>query len=107
MAKKIESFEVPLSYSAYLILLSLRDPSHGYEIMKYVEEATKGLFSIGPATMYRTISEFLDADLIELVSEENKKKIYRLTTKGQELVIQQNEFLALLGQIAEDRRSPK
>lgn len=103
MANKTESFTIPLNYSAYLILLSLREPSHGYEIMKYVEEATNGTLSIGPATMYRTISDFLDADLIELVSEESKKKIYQLTPSGQQILKQQNEFLSLLYQISQDR----
>ena len=71
MSKSEHLLNSRMNYPAFLILLSLRNKSHGYEIMKYVNEATKGFVSIGPATMYRTIADFLNKDYIKLVSEKD------------------------------------
>ncbi|MBO0477644.1 PadR family transcriptional regulator [Vagococcus sp. DIV0080] len=90
----------PMNYSAFLILLSLRTKSHGYEIMKYVNNATKGLITIGPATMYRTIADFLNKDYIELVSDQESKKEYIITEKGSQLLKEQIAFIQLINQLA-------
>lgn len=103
MKKQKETLEVPISYAAFLILLCLQRPSHGYEIMKYVEKVTKGIVTIGPATMYRSISDFLANDYIQLVSSEGTKKQYQLTEKGIILLEDQKKFLDLLHSISKER----
>lgn len=94
----------PMSYSAFLILLSLQQKSHGYEIMKYVNEATENMLTIGPATMYRTIADFLKNDYIELVSEDDSKKEYLITKKGQQILKEQLDFSILLNNLAHERK---
>lgn len=76
-----------LTDSNYYILLTLVEPIHGYGIMQKVQELSQGQFIIGPASLYTIIKKLLSADLIELItSEDERKKIYILTTKGKELL---------------------
>jgi len=75
-----------LTDTSYYILLSLVDANHGYMIMKTIEEMTNNQFSIGSASMYTTIKKLLNAELITLCDEVNKKKIYLATEKGIELL---------------------
>ena len=60
---------IPLSYANFLILLVLRQPSHGYEIMKKIAEKTHDVVTIGPATMYRALSFFLDNGYIVISND--------------------------------------
>ncbi|URZ86550.1 PadR family transcriptional regulator [Floricoccus penangensis] len=101
MTKK-DNINIPLNYSSYLIMLCLRHQSHGYEIMKYVEEATNGLITIGPATMYRTISDLEKNGYIYLASEVGTRKEYALTEKGWKLVEEQANFMEMLHNIAKN-----
>ena len=91
---------IPLSYANFLILLVLRQRSHGYEIMKKIAAETNNVVTIGPATMYRALSFFLDNNYIVLLSEDEHKKQYQLTTRGQELLQKQITFINLLHEAA-------
>ncbi|GAA0179966.1 PadR family transcriptional regulator [Clostridium sediminicola] len=76
-----------LTDSTYYILLTLVEPIHGYGIMQKVQELSQGQFIIGPASLYTIIKKLLNADLIKLVvSEDVRKKIYTLTSKGKEIL---------------------
>ena len=76
-----------LTDSFYYILITLLEPRHGYLIMKFIEEISGGEFVMGPATLYTIIKKLLKAELIELHSEIDRKKIYLITEKGKELLI--------------------
>lgn len=95
---------IPLSYANFLILWVLQTPSHGYEIMKDISIKTKDTISIGPATMYRSLSYYLEHDYIELVSENENKKKYQLTSKGNKLLKKQLNFLKLINSITTEER---
>lgn len=73
---------LPMTETAYCILLSLKDARHGYGIMQFVEETTKGRIKIGPGTMYGTLSKLENEQLIVQEREEDRKKIYKLSEKG-------------------------
>lgn len=73
---------LPMTETAYCILLSLKDARHGYGIMQFVEETTKGRIKIGPGTMYGTLSKLENEQLIVQEREEDRKKIYKLSAKG-------------------------
>ena len=96
MPKKPTDLTIPLSYPAYLILHSLQQPAHGYQMMQYIEQATAGQITIGPATMYRTIADFLEREYIQLVSEEGARKQYVLAKRGEVLLNKQDQFIHLL-----------
>lgn len=73
---------LPMTESAYYILLSLHEPRHGYAIMQHVEEITEGRIRIGPGTIYGTLSKLEKEELIMQKAETDRKKIYSLSEKG-------------------------
>ena len=73
-----------ISQSLYYFLLVLNEPLHGYQIMQEIHKASKGSLSMGPGTCYGLISRCLDEKLIVLVSEEKRKKIYQISSKGKQ-----------------------
>jgi len=85
MNKKLASW-IPLSETAYYILLSLNIPRHGYGIIKYVEELTKGRIVLGSGTIYTTLGKMKKANLIIVFQDKKRKTVYDLTTLGRELL---------------------
>lgn len=77
---------LPMTESAYYILLSLNEPRHGYGIMQHVEEITEGRIKIGPGTIYGTLSKLEKEELILQKQETDRKKIYRLSEKGKKVL---------------------
>ena len=73
---------LPMTETAYYILLCLNKSRHGYGIMQYVQEITNGRIKIGPSTIYGTLSKLEKEDLIIPEAEEDRRKIYRLSYKG-------------------------
>jgi len=67
---------------AYLVLLTLTAPCHGYLIMQKIEEMTRGAAHIGPASLYTTLKKLDGAGFIRLLSEDDAKKIYGITEAG-------------------------
>lgn len=76
-----------LTDTMYYILLNLMEPSHGYMIMQNVEDLTHGAFVIGAGSLYTTLKKLLDAELIQMIKEqEGNKKTYVITDKGLRMV---------------------
>ena len=84
---------IPMSETAYYILLSLIQERHGYAIMQYVSEITKERINLGPGTLYGTLSKLEQAKLVEMTSEENKRKYYKITNDGTLLLQEEVERL--------------
>jgi DNA-binding PadR family transcriptional regulator len=85
---RIERFS-PLTEATYYILLSLFQPLHGYGIMKKVESMSEGRVKLAAGTLYGALNKLSQNKLIESVGEdaENpKRKLYRITADGQELL---------------------
>ena len=87
---------LPMTETAYYILLSLNEAKHGYGIMQHVEALTKGRITIGAGTMYGTLSKLEKENLIIHEKEVDRKKIYKLSTKGQKVLILELERLEKL-----------
>ncbi len=88
MDKKILKFS-PLTESTYYILLSLKEPIHGYGVIKKVEALTVGRLRLAPGTLYGAISTLLENKLIVLFSVDKQskgKKMYEITTLGKKLL---------------------
>ncbi len=83
---KLRNKYIPMSESAYYILLSLVLPRHGYGIKLYVQKLTGGRLDIGAGTMYSTLSRMEKDKLIIPVKEENRRKIYQISETGKELL---------------------
>lgn len=86
MTNKIEKHYLPMSETAYYILLALLEPRHGYGIIQYVEDITKGRLKIGAGTIYGTLSKFEKDGIIELHGEGDRRKIFAITEIGRALL---------------------
>lgn len=88
---------LPLSESTYYILLALVEPMHGYGVMQKVEILSEGTIKIGPGTVYGAFQALEKEALIVKVGEEERRKIYVLTTKGREVLKEQiNRFVIMV-----------
>ena len=90
-----------LTQPMYYVLLSLKEKRHGYEIMQYVEWLTEGRVKVGPGTLYSLLSRFEDDRYIKMVSSNDNKKTYIITSRGEELL---EEEIKRIEQLLEDAR---
>ena len=66
----------------YIILAELKDgPKHGYEIIKSLEEKTRGRYSPSPGTLYPTLQYLEDLGLVG-VEQEADRRVYHVTDSG-------------------------
>jgi DNA-binding PadR family transcriptional regulator len=79
---------VELTEIGCLILSTLIEPTHGYEIMKSIENEFNGHLSIGPATLYTTLSKMVKAELCSFEEVANKK-VYLITNKGKSVLTEE------------------
>lgn len=77
---------LPLSEATFYIMLSLVEPLHGYAVMQRVEILSDGVVKVGPGTLYGAFSNLEKENLIRMVSEEERRKIYILTDKGRQVL---------------------
>jgi DNA-binding PadR family transcriptional regulator len=82
MREELRKTYLPMSESGYYILLSLKEPRHGYGIILYVKEITKGRIILGAGTIYGTITKFEKDKLIVPTGEVDRRKTYKLTESG-------------------------
>ena len=90
--KIIQSY-IPMTETAFYILLSLEKPRHGYGIIKFVEALTKGRLILGSGTIYGTLTKMQRDGIIVVFSDEKRKKVYEITDNGKELM--RNEMVRL------------
>lgn len=86
MDSKIRRIYVPMTETGFYILFCLQQPQHGYGISQRVREMTSGSLTISAGTMYGTLSKMEKDGLITLDREEEKRKLYRLTALGTEVL---------------------
>src|SRR5579871_5726884 len=81
-----------LSVPMFYILLALaKEPRHGYEIMKKVEEESGGKITLGPGTLYGAIKRLLEEEFIVEVKKDTRRRYYQTTTKGKKIVLNELE----------------
>jgi len=99
---------LPLTPAVFNIMLALADgEKHGYGIMLEVEANTDGQITMGPGTLYGSIKRMLKAGLIEECDErtdpkmdDQRRRYYRLTGMGQQVLRLEAERLASQVQVA-------
>lgn len=84
--EKIISRYIPMTESAFYILLSLIEPRHGYGIIQDVSKMTSGRVVLGAGTLYGTISKMEKDGLIHFIADEDKRKLYQITTEGKTIL---------------------
>lgn len=77
---------VPMTETGFYILYCLREENHGYGIVQQVEGLTDGEIRLAPGTMYGSLSKMEKDGIIRFVREEDKRKIYRITDLGNEVL---------------------
>lgn len=75
-----------MTETAFYILLCLREPNHGYGIVQTVEKLTEGAIRLAPGTMYGSLSKMEKDGVIRFIREEDKRKIYKITDLGEEVL---------------------
>ena len=86
MNSKIKRIYVPMTESGFYILFCLQQPQHGYGISQQVKQMTGGELIISAGTMYGTLSKMEKDGLIVFEKEEEKRKLYRITELGKEIL---------------------
>jgi DNA-binding PadR family transcriptional regulator len=84
-----------------LVLLALlaRQPSHGYELIKALEERSGGFYSPSPGMIYPALT-WLEEVGYASVAAEGAKKLYSITATGQEYLSDNQESAdAMLSQL--------
>jgi DNA-binding PadR family transcriptional regulator len=83
----------PLKPAWLHILLALSNGArHGYQIREAVEERTDGGVTLWPATLYGALRDLTDLEAIEPLEgdedpdDDQRRRYYRLTARGRELL---------------------
>ncbi len=102
MDAHIRKVYVPMTETAFYILLCLKTPNHGYGIVQTVERLTEGAIKLAPGTMYGSLSKMEKDALIRFVREEEKRKIYEITDLGREVLQTEIARIERLYRIAQE-----
>lgn len=103
MDNHIRKVYVPMTETAFYILLCLKKPNHGYSIVQTVDRLTDGEIKLTPGTMYGSLSKMEKDGLIRFVSVEDKRKIYQITELGIEVLgLELNRIKRLYNSIKEE-----
>lgn len=86
MEERIRRIYLPMTETGFYILFCLQTPQHGYGIGQQVKKMTGNAVSISAGTMYGTLSKMEKDGLITFYAEEEKRKLYKITPLGQEIL---------------------
>jgi DNA-binding PadR family transcriptional regulator len=104
---------LPLTPAVFHILITLANgEAHGYAIMQEVTRRSGGIVRLGPGTLYGAISRLLGDGLIEESEErpdpemdDTRRRYYRLTKRGSEVLASETERLAELVRAARSTKA--
>ena len=82
-----------LTEAIYYILLALQEPIHGYGIMQKTSAMSRGRLTLSAGTLYGALNAMVDKGWITLLPGEGRKKDYRLTPLGLEVLKKELERL--------------
>lgn len=99
-AEQLIKSYVPMSEPGFLLLMSLTSPRHGYGIMQCVQELTGGRVSMGASTVYTILYKMEQDGLIEVCSVMDRRKVYRITPLGEEVLSAEAQRVAELASLA-------
>jgi len=81
---------------AILGALSVK-PMHGYEIITYLEERSRGIWRPSAGSIYPTL-QLLEEKGLVISKEESGKKVYHLTDEGKKEADQASKLRAAMGE---------
>ncbi len=86
----------PMTEAMYYVLLTLRNPHHGYQLMNAVKDISKGRVQMGPGTLYGVLTRMQGDGLIQMIEDDGRRKTYAITTAGKRALKQEYERLLAL-----------
>ncbi len=105
--------QLPLTVPVYQVLLTLIDQTlHGYAIIRDIRERTGGEVDLTASTLYAVVARMLKAGFIVEVDDVDtaargadgpRRRIYRITAEGRELVRLEAMRLERSAQMARDK----
>ena len=91
-----------LTEVTFFILLSLYTPKHGYAIMQFIENETKGRLILGAGTLYGALNTLQEKGWIRpCVISDGRKKEYEITEEANAVAKTELERLHSLVNTAE------
>ncbi|MFD1929704.1 PadR family transcriptional regulator [Sporosarcina siberiensis] len=84
--EKVLKIYVPMTESAFYILISLSVPRHGYGIIKHVQELTNERLVLGSGTIYGTLKKMQRDGIVSVYADESRKIIYEVSDTGKALM---------------------
>jgi DNA-binding PadR family transcriptional regulator len=102
----------PLTPAMFHVMLALADgETHGYAILKEVEENTGGEVTLSTGTLYGIIKRLLGDGMIEesrqrrpAPGEDSRRRYYRLTRRGQRVAVAEAERMEKVLAMARGKR---
>jgi DNA-binding PadR family transcriptional regulator len=78
---------LPLTETAYYVLLAVKEPAHGYAIMQKVEELSDGQVRLAAGTLYGAVENLMNKGLISSIpSDDVRRKVYAISEKGKQIL---------------------
>lgn len=106
-----KSSKVRITPAFFFLLLTLVDgEKHGYAMAKEVEDRSDGSISLGPGSLYWSLSRLCDAGLIAEArapadsSREGRRRYYRITDEGRGVLERETETLSRVLSYARDKQ---
>ncbi|MGY3748913.1 PadR family transcriptional regulator [Vagococcus acidifermentans] len=97
------NLHLPLTETTFYILLVLTTPAHGYAIIQEIEKLSNGLVKVAAGTMYGAIENLLKLNWIEEIpSGEKRRRVYKITDIGEEILILEIERLKKLVKLSSE-----
>lgn len=90
-----------LTEPMYYVLISLLNEKCGVDIMKNVLDISNGRVKVGPGTLYVLLGKFEEEHMIIETSRVGRKRVYKITNKGKEIL--ECEYKRLKTLVAEGR----
>lgn len=90
--KMLEASEIRLLMLHFLA----QNAAHGYELIKSVEELSKGEYSPSPGIIYPNLTLLEEMEAIQVVDAQAARKAYRLTAAGEAQLADNRETVASL-----------
>ena len=87
---------LPLTEATSYILLALNEPLHGYGVMQMIDKLSEKTVSVGPGTLYGAFTTLERDGLIAKIGEEERRKIFKLTPFGRQVLKAQIRRLEIL-----------
>ena len=73
---------------AAILALLAEQPMHGYQVIQELSERTGGVWRPSPGSVYPTLQQLEDEDLVREAASESGKRVYELTDSGREQAAQ-------------------